>query len=168
MNLIAYIAVNQCGEYLRNSVAAVKYSSSELVLLQQEVNIHMNKLQESYNMGVNTADLIGSMDRFLLNHSTLSKKILEETSQKSHHSEKISTLLTKQVHELNHCQKILAKSAPLLTESMRFSTEIKQTIATMEMGMEKASPKKPADSYMAVEQNKLGEVQVTCWKISSS
>jgi hypothetical protein len=159
--------VNQCGEYLRNGVAAVKYSASELTLLQMEVNIHMNKLQETYNVGVATADIVSNMDRSLLNHSNFSKKVLEETSQSAMHSERIATLLAKQLHELNHCQKILGHSGPLLSDSLRFATELKQTVATLEICVEKAPPKAD-ETMMTMEPKKSGEVQVTCWKISSS
>ncbi len=164
----AFITINQCGEYLRNSVAAVKYSASELVLLQQEVNIHMTKVQGAFQMGSNTTEVMSNLDRLLLGHSAFSKKVLDDTSQISVHSEKISSLLTKQIHELNHCQKLLSKSGPLVSESMRFSTEIKQTLASVEMNLEKSQPKKKPEQYLAVEQKKGGEVEVTCWKISST
>ncbi len=127
----AFVSVNQCGEYYRNSVAAVKYSASELLLLQQEVGIHMKKLQETRTMGLGSADLMSNMDRYLQGHNNFSKKVMDETSQITVHSEKISTLLAKQYHELNHCQKILAQSAPLLSDSIRFSTETKQSISTL-------------------------------------
>jgi predicted nucleic acid-binding Zn-ribbon protein len=163
-----FVPVNQCGEYLRNGVAAVKYSASELTLLQMEVNIHMNKLQETYNMGVTTADIVSSMDRSLLNHSNFSKKVLEESGQSAMHSERIAMILTKQFHELNHCQKILSHNGPLMSESLRFATELKQTVSTLELYLEKAQPRQTSDPLMTLEPKKSGEVQVTCWKISSS
>jgi hypothetical protein len=83
------------------------------------------------------------------------------------HSERIATLLAKQLHELNHCQKILGHSGPLLSDSLRFATELKQTVATLEICVEKAPPKAD-ESVMTMEPKKSGEVQVTCWKISST
>ncbi|HYX37956.1 MAG TPA: hypothetical protein VE954_33060 [Oligoflexus sp.] len=127
----AFVSVNQCGEYYRSSVAAVKHSASELILLQQEVNIHIKKLQETRVMGMSSTELMGQMDRHLQGHNGIGMKIMEETSQITVHSEKISTLLAKQYHELNHCQKILASSAPMLSDSIRFTTETKQTIHTL-------------------------------------
>lgn len=133
----AFVSVNQCGEYYRSSVAAVKHSASELVLLQQEVNIHMKKLQETRVMGLSSADLIGQMDRHLQGQNGFGMKIMEETSQITVHSEKTSTLLAKQYHELNHCQKILASSAPMLSDTIRFTTETKQTISTLSACLER-------------------------------
>jgi methyl-accepting chemotaxis protein len=133
----AFVSVNQCGEYYRSSVAAVKHSASELVLLQQEVNIHMKKLQETRVMGLSSADMMGQMDRHLQGHIGFGMKIMEETSQITVHSEKISTLLAKQYHELNHCQKMLASSAPMLSDTIRFTTETKQTISTLAACMER-------------------------------
>jgi methyl-accepting chemotaxis protein len=133
----AFVSVNQCGEYYRSSVAAVKHSASELVLLQQEVNIHMKKLQETRVMGMTSADLLGQMDRNLQGQNGFGIKIMEETSQITVHSEKISTLLAKQYHELNHCQKILASSAPMLSDTIRFTTETKQTISTLAACLER-------------------------------
>ncbi len=163
-----FVPVNQCGEYLRNAVAAVKYSASELTLLQMEVNIHMNKLQETHNMGANNADIVASMDRSLLHHSNFSKKVLDDTSQTAMQSERIATLLTRQFHELNHCQKILSHGGPMLSESLRFSTEIRQAVATLALSLEKVQPQKGDDTVVTVGQNKGREVQVTCWKISST
>jgi len=133
----AFVSVNQCGEYYRSSVAAVKHSASELILLQQEVNIHMKKLQETRVMGTNSADMLGQMERHLQSHNGFGMKIMEETSQITVHSEKISTLLAKQYHELNHCQKILASSAPMLSDSIRFTTETKHTISTLSACMDR-------------------------------
>jgi hypothetical protein len=133
----AFVSVNQCGEYYRSSVAAVKHSASELVLLQQEVNIHMKKLQETRVMGMSSADLMGQIDRNLQGQNGFGMKIMEETSQITVHSEKISTLLAKQYHELNHCQKILASSAPMLSDTIRFTTETKQTIHTLAACLER-------------------------------
>jgi hypothetical protein len=83
-------------------------------------------------------------------------------------SERIATLLTRQFHELNHCQKILSHGGPMLSESLRFSTEIKQAVATLAMSLEKVQPQKSDDTVVTVGQNKGREVQVTCWKISST
>lgn len=133
----AFVSVNQCGEYYRGSVAAVKHSASELQLLQQEVNIHVKKLQETRVMGQNSADLLNNLDRHLSTHNGFGLKIMDETSQITVHSEKISTLLAKQYHELNHCQKILSQSAPMLSDSIRFSTESKHTITSLAASIER-------------------------------
>ncbi|WP_141732132.1 hypothetical protein [Oligoflexus tunisiensis] len=133
----AFVSVNQCGEYYRSSVAAVKHSASELLLLQQEVNIHMKKLQETRVMGLSSAELMGQLDRHLQSHNGFGMKIMEETSQITVHSEKISTLLAKQYHELNHSQKILASSAPMLSDSIRFTTETRHTISTLSACLER-------------------------------
>jgi methyl-accepting chemotaxis protein len=142
----AFVSVNQCGEYYRSSVAAIKHSASELLLLQQEVNIHMKKLQETRVMGMNSADLMGQLDRHLQSHNGFGMKIMEETSQITVHSEKISTLLAKQYHELNHSQKILASSAPMLSDSIRFTTETRHTISTLSACLERVQTTDEAQS----------------------
>jgi len=133
----AFVSVNQCGEYYRSSVAAVKYSASELQMLQQEINIHMKKLQETRNLGMNSSEMMAHMDRYLQGHNSFGLKVMDETSQITVHSEKISTLLAKQYHELNHCQKILAQSGPLLSDSIRFATETKQAISSLAACLER-------------------------------
>lgn len=88
-------------------------------------------------MGMSSAELLGQLDRNLQGQNGFGIKIMEETSQITVHSEKISTLLAKQYHELNHCQKILASSAPMLSDTIRFTTETKQTISTLAACLER-------------------------------
>src|SRR6478736_5262863 len=99
-NLFAEVAVQEqgtiqtpdkIGRAHAHVVGLLEFIHMNIHLLQQEVNIHMNKLQETYNMGMSSADFVGSLDRALLLYSNFSKKVLDETSQSSLHSDKIST-----------------------------------------------------------------------------
>jgi hypothetical protein len=156
----AFVSVTQCGEYYRSSVAAVKHSASELVLLQQEVNIHIKKLQETRLMGLSTADMMGQMDRHLQGHIGFGMKIMEETSQITVHSEKTSTLLAKQYHELNHCQKMLASSAPMLSDTIRFTTETKQTISTLAACLERVqTTDEPRESTSQTDEVLVAKIE---------
>ncbi len=126
----AYISVKRIEEAYRNDVAAAKYAISDLSLLNGEVHIHMNKLNETRDLGDDTSRVSHEVMVLLDNVNAMHRRFNEESGLITLQCEKLSNLLTKQHIELGHCEKILTESTQSIASAIRHANETKQNAAS--------------------------------------
>lgn len=132
----AFTTVGQFGNSYRKAVTETKYAASELHLLENEFTIHLNKLQEVNKMGEHSSEFFERLTNLLASDDKMSNRISEETSKLTAHSDRLSTLLAKQFHELNHCEKMLLDAMHLIHELENQAAENKHATLSLRAALE--------------------------------
>ncbi|MFK7825312.1 MAG: methyl-accepting chemotaxis protein [Oligoflexales bacterium] len=132
----AFASVSQCGNTYRKAVSETKYAASELHLLENEFTIHLNKLQEVNKMGDHSTKFFEKLTHLLASDDKMSNRINEETNKLTAHSDRLSTLLAKQFHELNHCEKMLLDGMHLMHELENQAAENKHATLSLRAALE--------------------------------
>ena len=132
----AFASVSQCGNTYRKAVSETKYAASELHLLENEFTIHLNKLQEVNKMGEHSTKFFHKLTDLLASDDKMSNRISEETNKLTAHSDRLSTLLAKQFHELNHCEKMLLDAMQLMHELENQAAENKHATLSLRAALE--------------------------------
>ena len=132
----AFTSVSQCGNTYRKAVSETKYAASELHLLENEFTIHLNKLQEVNKMGEQSTKFFEKLTDLLASDDKMSNRISEETNKLTAHSDRLSTLLAKLFHELNHCEKMLLDAMNLMHELENQAAENKHATLSLRAALE--------------------------------
>ena len=132
----AFTTVSQCGHTYRKAVSTTKYALSEISLLGSDFGIHMNKLREVEKLGGTTSEFFDKLSNLLVADDKMSGRISEETSKLTAHSDKLSQLLAKQFHELNHCEKMLLDTMQLVHDLEKQATENKHATLSLKVALE--------------------------------
>ncbi|MCB9228983.1 MAG: hypothetical protein H6618_05170 [Deltaproteobacteria bacterium] len=137
----AFTSVSDCGNSYRKAVAATKYALSEMSLLDNEFSIHVNKLREVEKLGKTSSVFFDKLSSLLEADDKLSGRINDETSRLTAYSDKLSQLLSKQFHELNHCEKMLLDTTHLVLELEKQATENKHSTMSLKVALEQLNTK---------------------------
>ena len=135
----AFSSVNSCGEVYRDSVTASKYSLSELNLLIKEIEIHVKRLGETKELGVQTSGVLTDLDPILTMSGGLNTQIATDANELAAHCDRLAQLLAKQYYELSHCEKMSSDGARFLKgvrEEFSNGSDSKGSFASMSFALD--------------------------------
>lgn len=111
----SYNRIREVDQSYRDSIILARHSVNGLDTLLTDVNNHFMELKQIEKLNGEKSKISGKLYTLLAEHSELASSLNTEGNQLTVYSDRVSRLLSRQFHELTHCQKLFSITDSSLT-----------------------------------------------------